>query len=97
MSPKQWGHGFHTGLEKGVDYGQVNGEWGGKMDIAEQVNLLVRQLSITLRTAESGVEQWAIIRTLFDIVRPHLSDPNKATIPTLPEPPKQEEGGVGDG
>ena len=90
MSQKQWGHGFHTGLEKGVDYGQENGEYGGKMDVAEQVNLLVRQLCITLCSADTGVEQWAIIRTLFDVVRPHLADPSRAAIPKLPAPSKEE-------
>ena len=89
MSQKKWGHGFYTGLEKGVDYGQANGEYGGKMDIAEQVNLLVRQLCVVLCTADTGAEKWAIIRTLFDVVRPHIADPSRAAIPKLPAPPKE--------
>ena len=96
MSQQQWGHGFHKGVAEGVDYGLSCGEFSAAMGIAEQVNMLVRQLCIVMDT-ETGTaaEKWAIIHTLFDVTRPHLSDPARAAVPELPKP-KSSIGRCGD-
>ena len=86
MRRQQWGHGYHNGVTDGVDYGMSCGEFSAAMGIAEQVNMLVRQLCLVMDTeAGTAVEKWAIIHTLFDVTRPHLFDPSRAAVPKLPK------------
>lgn len=81
MSKEQWGHGYHTGVEAGIDYGEASGKWSASMDLAEKINFLLVDLLVEGGGCIGGPVMCAIVKTMFDVLRPHLQDPERAKFP----------------
>lgn len=81
MSRKQWGHGFHTGVDVGHVDGYEDGYEAGKevraMFEAEQLDLLI-ELMARLLNEPVGARHWALLQTISEVNAKNMLTPERA-------------------